>query len=134
MGWYEAIKDGISVAQKADNMPLVKNLIEAQQQIFDLINENNQLKEEIKHLKEVEDVSSKIERHKDAYITLNDDPEKKVYCSCCWDTKRMLVQGQIINTGEYKCPACKTTAFYNKEEHDASQLRAIQRMGKMYRR
>ena len=46
MGWYEAIKDGINAAQKADNIPLVNNLIEAQKQIFDLINENNKLKKE----------------------------------------------------------------------------------------
>lgn len=51
MGWYEALKDGISVAQKADNLQLVRDLLEAQQQIFDLVNENNQLKDEIKRLK-----------------------------------------------------------------------------------
>ena len=50
MGWYEALKDGISVAQKADNLQLVRDLLEAQQQIFDLVNENNQLKDEIKRL------------------------------------------------------------------------------------
>ena len=56
MGWYEALKDGISVAQKADNLQLVRDLLEAQQQIFDLVNENNQLKEEIKRLNEVVDI------------------------------------------------------------------------------
>ena len=56
MGWYEALKDGISVAQKADNLQLVRDLLEAQQQIFDLVNENNQLKEEIKRLNEVGDI------------------------------------------------------------------------------
>ncbi len=69
MGWYEALKDGISVAQKADNLQLVRDLLEAQQQIFDLVNENNQLKEEIKRLNEVGDIEENIERHKDAYIT-----------------------------------------------------------------
>lgn len=44
MGWYEAIKDSINAAQKADNIPLVNNLIEAQMQVLDLINENNKLK------------------------------------------------------------------------------------------
>lgn len=43
MGWYEAIKDGISLAQKADNLLLVQNLIDAQKQILDLMNENNEL-------------------------------------------------------------------------------------------
>lgn len=51
MGWYEAIKDGITAAQKADNIPLVSNLIEAQKQILDLISENNKLKNENAELK-----------------------------------------------------------------------------------
>ena len=49
--WYEAIKDGITAAQKADNIPLVNNLIEAQKQILDLIYENNKLKNENAELK-----------------------------------------------------------------------------------
>lgn len=61
IGWYEALKDGISVAQKADNLQLVRDLLEAQQQIFDLVNENNQLKEEIKRLNEVVDIEANIE-------------------------------------------------------------------------
>ena len=48
MGWYEALEEGISVAQKGDNLQLVRDLLETQQQIFDLVNKNNQLKEEIK--------------------------------------------------------------------------------------
>lgn len=47
MGWYEAIKDGIAVAQKVDNIPLVSELIDAQKQILDLIQENQVLKEKI---------------------------------------------------------------------------------------
>lgn len=35
MGWYKALKDGIRVVQKADNLQLVRDLLEAQQQIFD---------------------------------------------------------------------------------------------------
>ena len=60
MGWYDAIKDGIAVAQKADNLPLVKDLMDAQQQIFDLINENQQLKEEIQKLRAIEDISETV--------------------------------------------------------------------------
>jgi len=69
MGWYEALKDGISVAQKADNLQLVRDLLEAQQQIFDLVNENNQLKDEIKRLNEVVDIEENIERHKDETVS-----------------------------------------------------------------
>lgn len=94
MGWYEAIKDGIAVAQQADNIPLVEKMIDAQKQIFDLVDENHRLRDQIKQLEETSEIASKIERHDDAYITLADDPDKRIYCSCCWDTKRMLVQGQ----------------------------------------
>ena len=87
MGWYEAIKDGIAVAQKADNIPLVSELIEAQKQNLDLVQENQKLKEENEVLLKKQDFSMKIERHKDAYITLKDDSQKLIYCSNCWDTK-----------------------------------------------
>ena len=45
MAIYEIIKDCISTAQKADNIPLVQSLIEAQKQILDLLNENYNLRE-----------------------------------------------------------------------------------------
>ena len=92
MGWYEAIKDGIVAAQKADNIPLVSELIDVQKQILDLEDENRKLREQIKEMQETADIAGKIERHEDAYITLADDPDKRIYCSCCWDTKKMLVQ------------------------------------------
>ncbi len=131
MGWYDALKDGIAVAQKADNLPLVKDLMDAQQQIFDLINENNELKEEIQKLKAVEDLSGKIERHDDAYVTLSDDPTHRIYCSCCWDTKRVLVQGQKTSTGKYHCPSCGVNAYYDKKASDSAEREAIASMGRM---
>ena len=94
MGWYDAIKDGIAVAQQVDNIPLVEKLIEAQKQILDLVNENQKLREQIREMQETTDIAGKIERHEDAYITLADDPDRHIYCSCCWDTKKILVQGQ----------------------------------------
>lgn len=128
MGWYDAIKDGISLAQKADNLPLVQSLIEAQKQIMDLLQENNQLKEEIKKLKVVEDLSQRIERHEDAYITLKDDEENIIYCSCCWDTKRVLVQGNLVNTGKYRCPACGNDSYFNREAFHKGQADAFSQM------
>ena len=76
MGWYEAIKDGIAVAQQADNVPLVRELIDAQKQILDLVDENQKLREQIREMQETTDIAGKIERHEDAYITLADDPDR----------------------------------------------------------
>lgn len=132
MGWYEAIKDGIEVAQKVDNIPLVQNLMDAQKQIFDLLEENHQLKERIQQLEKAEDISAKIERHEDAYITLADDPQKRIYCSCCWDQKKALVQGQKTTEGAYLCPSCGYNGYYDKKLYDAIEQKDIDSMRYSY--
>lgn len=119
MGWYEAIKDGINAAQKADNIPLVNNLIEAQKQILDLINENNKLKIENVELKAKKDLTDKIERHKDAYITLKGDPQKLIYCSNCFDTNQRLIQAQTDEDGTYLCPSCKYRGYHDMEIYNS---------------
>ena len=131
MGWYDAIKDGIAVAQQVDNIPLVEKLIEAQKQILDLVNENQKLRDQIREMQETTDIAGKIERHEDAYITLADDPDKHIYCSCCWDTKKMLVQGQKTGVGTYRCPSCGTNAYYDKAAYDKHQAEAIASIGNM---
>ena len=131
MGWYDAIKDGIAVAQQVDNIPLVEKLIEAQKQILDLVNENQKLREQIREMQETTDIAGKIERHEDAYITLADDPDRHIYCSCCWDTKKILVQGQKTGVGTYCCPACGTNAYYDKAAYDKHQAEAIASIGNM---
>ena len=119
MGWYEAIKDGINAAQKADNIPLVNNLIEAQKQILDLINENNKLKIENTELKAKKNLTDKIERHRDAYITLKGDSQKLIYCSNCFDTNQKLIQAQINEDGTYWCPSCKQMGYYDMEIYNS---------------
>lgn len=119
MGWLEAIKEGISIAQKANNIPLVSVLIEAQKQILDLIHENEELRKENDNLKLGKDISDKIVRHKDAYITLKDDEQELVYCSRCYDIERKLVQGQTNEEwGKYWCPACNFRGYYSKETYE----------------
>ena len=82
-------------------------------------------------MQETADIAGKIERHEDAYITLADDPDKRIYCSCCWDTKKMLVQGQKTGVGTYCCPSCGTNAYYDKAAHDRHQQEAIASLGNM---
>ena len=119
MAIYEIIKDCISTAQKADNIPLVQSLIEAQKQILDLLNENYNLREENRVLKENKINLDNIERHKDAYITLKNDKEKIIYCSCCYDRDGKLVQAQVDEeNGRYWCHACKYQGYFDKKKYD----------------
>lgn len=128
MGWYEAIKDGISVAQKVDNIPLVTSLIDAQKQILDLIHENEGLKNENKKLNELKDISNVIERHKDAYITLKDDEIKLIYCTNCWDKDKKLVQAQTDDEwGKYDCPLCKYRGYFDSAKYNSRSEQASNR-------
>lgn len=121
MGLYEGIKDVARVVQKADNIELYKQLVELSAQALDLQNQVSELITENKKLKEQKDISNRIERHKEAYITLKDDDEHILYCSHCWDSKRILVQCDCNNRiGQMFCPECKEhfvydyPKFYNK--------------------
>lgn len=117
---YEIIRDCISAAQKADNIPLVQSLIDAQKQLLDLINENDNLKRENRELKENNAILDIIERHSDAYITLKNDPKRLIYCSCCFDRDRKLVQAQIDEAdGRYWCPVCKYIGYFDKKKYDS---------------
>lgn len=58
------------------------------------MNDNHNLKEENRKLKENKLNIENIERHEDAYITLKNNKEKIIYCSCCFDKDGKLVQAQ----------------------------------------
>ena len=121
MGWYEAIKDGISIAQQADNIPLVQNLIEAQKQILDLIAENNSLKEENEKLNRKLNQHAEVVRSSDTYITFANDPQKIIYCATCWDNNKKAIQVSCDDIGRYKCTICKNNGFYDKDLYDKNQ-------------
>lgn len=125
MGWYDALKDGISVAQKADNIQLVKELIDVQKQMLDTENENSNLKKEIEALKEQLNVSSKIKRHKETFITLIGASQDVLYCSACWDSKKSLIQVYAETNGKFHCPICSNNGYYDREKYNDNLARQI---------
>ena len=102
MGLYEAFKEVLSVAQKADNVDLYRQLLDLNAQALDLQEENTRLKNEIHELQKTRDVESKIERHSEPYITLRDDSKKTPYCAVCWGKDRVLIQLSAYG----KCAVC----------------------------
>lgn len=51
MELFDTLKECVRVAQQADNVPLVRELINAQTQVLDLVDENQKLREQIKKCK-----------------------------------------------------------------------------------
>lgn len=122
MGLYEGIKDVANLVQKADNIELYRQLLDLSAQALDLQNQISELMSENKKLKEQKDISNRIERHKEAYITLKDDEENILYCSHCWDSKKLLIQCDCNDRiGQMFCPECKehfafdSSKFYNRK-------------------
>lgn len=131
MSFYDAFKDAISVAQKADNVELYRQLLDLSAQALDLQAEVARLREENFELKKSKDISEKIIRHEEAVITLEDDDKCLYYCSHCWDSENMLIQINCHNDGTFNCPHCKSQGNYDnqkKKAHDDAQLRAIANM------
>ena len=109
MGWYEAIKDGISVAQKADNIELVQTLIGAQKEMLDLVDENRRLRDRIRELETPEDISRRLRFDGKRYWLDRDGKEDGPYCSICFDHDRKLIRltnGEMV--GVFWCGVCTT--------------------------
>lgn len=71
MGLYDAMKDAVSLAQKADNIELYRQLLDLSAQALDLQSEVARLKEENSELKKHRDLEADIEYHVDALLLEN---------------------------------------------------------------
>lgn len=128
MGLYDAMKDAVSLAQKADNIELYRQLLDLSAQALELQAEVSRLREENAELKKRSDTASKIIRHEEPCITLKGDEVVLYYCSHCWDSEQLLIQLNCHDDGIFHCPHCKSSGIYDpkkKKESDAAQLRAL---------
>lgn len=117
MGFYDAFKDALNLAQKADNIELYRQLLDLSAQALDLQAENAKLKEENTELKKKKDVEGRIIRHREPYITLKDENPQLFYCSHCFDCEHVLVQLHCdYEEGSCYCPHCKTRAYCTAEK------------------
>lgn len=92
MGFYDAFKDVLNVARKADNLELYRQLLDLSAQALDLQEENARLKEEINNLHKEKDTESHIVRHSQPFITLDNDEHHLPYCAVCWAKENKLYQ------------------------------------------
>lgn len=115
MGLYDAFKEVLSVAQKADNVDLYKQLLDLSAQALELQAENARLKEELSNLNKKKDIESRIIRHQESYLSFQDDDLNLCYCTKCWDVDEKLVQLQCDpETGGFSCPQCHMSGTYDE--------------------
>lgn len=107
MGLYDAMKDAVSLAQKADNIELYRQLLDLSAQALDLQAEVARLKEENAELKRVSKLEDDIEYYVDAFVTRKSDVKPIKYCAACWVDKKKLVPLQNTMWDGFDCPLCK---------------------------
>lgn len=108
MGLYDAMKDAVSLAQKADNIELYRQLLDLSSQALELQAEITRLREENAELRKQRVLEEEIEYHVDAFVTRRSDAKPIKYCAACWVDKKKLVPLQDIKWDNYDCPLCKT--------------------------
>lgn len=106
MSFYEAFRDAMNMAQKADNIELYRQLLDLGAQALDLQAEVAKLREEIAELKKSNDLEADIEYYVDPFITKRTDLKAIKYCAACWVDKQKLVPLQDMRWDNYKCPLC----------------------------
>ena len=95
MGIYEAIKDGVEVARKADNVEVMKQLLDAQKEALDLFEENRALRERVRKLEEQAELNGPLKFRENKYWLEREGQDTEgPFCATCWDVENRLVRMQ----------------------------------------
>ena len=114
MSVYEAAKDALRVAQKADNIELIQKIMNVQKEALDMqdkMSEKNELIEKLKRenneLKTRNTTDQQITYARSGAVILNNES----YCAGCYGNSGKLVHLSRANDTFSNCPSCK--AAYN---------------------
>lgn len=111
MGWYEALKDGLKLAQQSDNIELISKLLEIQREFQELQQENFELKKELSRLTERQSKVIEYNEKRTALYEVKEDGTKDgPYCTSCWELNNTLISVHMYehgNTTRQRCPVCK---------------------------
>ena len=120
MSFYEAFRDAMNMAQKADNIELYRQLLDLGAQALDLQAEVARLKEENSELRKKEDLSTSLIRHTESFITKAGDETNMRYCSHCWDADQKLIQLSCDEeNATFVCPHCKMRGIFSTARYCA---------------
>ncbi|HSL22953.1 MAG TPA: hypothetical protein VK886_15580 [Vicinamibacterales bacterium] len=106
MGVIDTVKDVALLVQKLDNMDLLKRMVELQEQVFELVNENREIREQNRVLSEKLMTREQMSFRKNSYWRGEEGP----FCSRCFDAEGLAVR--MLKQPGYlpKCPKCDTLA------------------------
>jgi hypothetical protein len=104
---YEALKDVLKLAQKADNVEIQRALMEVQQAALDLQAENQTLRDRVRELEGALAFSGELEFKGGFYVRKGSDPPER-FCPGCWDGKHRASRITRHVSGRPHCAVCGT--------------------------
>ncbi len=128
---YDILKDLLNLAKESGKQELVDLANEIQADLFNMREENQNLKEENRKLqtkllddKKLKNIEKDLIPHIQAFYTRKSDKIERLYCARCWDKENNLIQLQgHPNWDQYGCkdvycPECKSRLFIYKKYID----------------
>jgi len=109
---YEAIKDGVEVARKADNIEVMKQLLDAQKEALDLLDQNRALRERIRTLEEKAQIQGSLIFRDNKYWVGRLNQTDGPYCTTCWDVDGRLVR---MLTGDFEIRYCNFCTYHRSK-------------------
>lgn len=126
MGWYEIFKDVLSMAQKADNVELVRQLLAMQKELQDMQQINFGLTRENMKLKELLSVQNQMQYDSEHnyYLAITDSSQKDgPFCPKCWDKDRK--QARLAKFGyDLQCNVCRLVVGNENERHANEKMKS----------
>lgn len=112
---YEIIKTLLQAAKKVKNQEVVQLAMDLQEKFFELrennenlVNEIKELKDKLELLEKSQVIESDIEYSDKGFLTLKTDTYKIPYCSYCWKKEHKLYPlAQRGAWHQYHCACCK---------------------------
>lgn len=109
MSVYEALKDVLRLAQKADNIEIQRALMDVQQETLDIQAENQTLRGRVRELEAALAFAGELEFNGQYYVR-KDEPDSR-FCAGCWDGHRRASRITLHVSGRPHCAVCST--FYD---------------------
>jgi hypothetical protein len=110
MGLVDNFKDLFKLADAVNNLDLYKKLTELQTRAMELEEENRTLKDEIRTIREQQDISGRMIVNDNSYYVDDGKQLDGPFCMRCWDADRKLIRERKGATpGTHFCLNCRLT-------------------------
>lgn len=112
----ELLIDSKNLATGANDLQLKSNLLDIQGLVFDLQEENRELRNNLNDLKNENLLGLDLEYMNGVYRSLSNS--KDIYCSVCWDRDKNLsrvrkVRQNDLGKTDFSCEVCKAWRLSN---------------------